>query len=327
MRAVQTESKQVGFVNWFRRHWDVMMPLMGLILLLVVAGIAIPGFLSINHIADLSRKATALIFVSIGQTLVIMLGNGSMDVSVGALITLVNVIAVGLLSGGLGNLVVVSLLCIAIGLLVGMINGLVIRRLRTAPFIVTLGTMSILTGLALLYTKGAPRGSAPSLLRYVATGRIGGLVPISTLIWVGIALVIHYFMAHTVFGRRVRATGDNAVAAYFSGIRVDNIWIVVYSLSGGLAAVAGLILTGYIGSGSLGIGAPYMFDSVIAAVLGGASFAGGKGNVGGAIIGALILTILVSFLTVLNIAEAGRSIMQGLILILILLWSSRPEED
>lgn len=280
-------------------------------LLLVMSAILSPASVQPGHLLDVLRQAGGLGIVATGQTLVILIGG--LDLSVGAQITMVDVVASNILNGSDQMLIPVVLLCLALCAVVGLVNGLIIVGRRVPPFIVTLGMLSVVQGATFVYTGGAPRGATSPTLRFIGSGHVGP-IPTALFFWVVVAGVGLIVLHRTVYGRYLYAIGGNSRAARLSGISVGRIILSVYIVSALLAGVAGLVLAGYIGTGSLTLGDSYTLNSVAAAVVGGTAFEGGRGGLGGTIAGALLLQLLFSLLAVLNMPYSGQLIAQGLII-------------
>ena len=204
-------------------------------------------------------------------------------------------------------------LCLGIGLAAGLANGLLVTRLKVPPLVVTLGMFSILQGTAYVYTNGTPKGEISPALEFVGTGFVGP-IPTAVLFWVGFTILAALILQRTVYGRQLYAVGGNEKASRLSGIHTSRVTILAYVISGFLAAVAGLILSGYIGTGSLTIGDGRNMDSIAAAVVGGTALSGGSGSVMGTAGGALFLALLFSFLRFIGWPYTIQLMMQGVIL-------------
>jgi len=289
-----------------------MPSLMTLILLVAVSGILSPNFLAPTNLLSLVRQSTPLALAATGQTFVIL--TGGLDLSVGATIALSQVLAVGVMQGDTGMTLPGVLICLAAGAAVGLLNGLLVTVLRIAPFIATLATMTAVDGLAWVYTHGSPRGQAPGAIRFLSDGFFGP-IPVASLIFLAGVAVAAVLLRKTIFGRQVYATGGNATSARLMGVPVDRVKVLVFVASGLYAAMAGIMLAGYVGIGSLEIGKPYILDSVAAVLIGGTMFEGGRGGVGGTAAGVLVLSVLTGILIRLQVPLAARSILLSLVLI------------
>lgn len=279
--------------------------------LLAVASIASDNFVSSQHLINVARHAAALCIVTVGQVFVIL--TGGLDLSNGAVITLVSVVASHLLNGSDQYLVPVVLLCLAIGAGVGLFNGLIVAKLGIPPLIGTLGTFGILNGAAYVLTDGAPKGGIPESIRFVGNGTVAGF-PVSTLCAIAFVILGAFILNRSMFGRQLVFLGANKSAARLSGVPVARVIIFAYVFSGLSAACAGILAVGYTGVGSLSLGDGYNLNSITAAVIGGTSLAGGSGSVVGGAAGVFFLALLTSFLRFLGLSYSGQLIVQGAIL-------------
>jgi ribose transport system permease protein len=205
-------------------------------------------------------------------------------------------------------------LVLSMGALVGLLNGLGIALLGISPIIMTLGMNVILSGALLLYTNGAPTAGAPSVIQTLATGRVGP-IPVNTILWLALVAVATVVLTWTAFGRHLYALGTNRTVAQFSGIATSRVTVITYVISGTSAALAGIVLTGYVGQAYLGMGDAYLFSSVAAVAIGGASILGGSGHYLGTVAGALILTVLAGLLPILNLNPAALQIIYGIVIL------------
>jgi len=294
-------------------------PFVAAALLVVLGAVISPGFASPDHLLLILNLAAFLGLVAIGQTLVIL--SGGIDLSVSSVVTITGVVSATIMNGVDNNLAWGLAVSCVIGLAVGLVNGAGVAYLKINPMVMTLGTTTVVQGIALLYTNGAPKGSAAPFLSTVATERLFGVVPIVLVIWAAFAAVVILMLHRTVWGRRVYALGNSAKAAHYSGVDVKGITISLYLASGLCAAVAGVLLTGYTRTSYLNIGDPYQTNSIASVVIGGASILGGSGSYLGTIAGCIIMVLIQSLLPILSIPEAGRRIISGaLILILLLIY-------
>jgi ribose/xylose/arabinose/galactoside ABC-type transport system permease subunit len=284
--------------------------------LLAVYGLLSPGAMKATNLLNLARQASPLGLATLGQAVVILTGNGGVDLSTGSVITLTNVVAAGVIAGSQARVPAAMLGAGTLGVLIGAANGLAISRLGIPPLVMTLGTASIVDGLALIYTGGAPKGNIPETVRAVADGWIGGALPVAVVVWGMLALALGFVLARTVFGRWIYATGANMRAATLAGLPVRAAVTLAYIASSLSAVMAGMMLSAYIGVGFLGIGSDYTLNAIAAAVIGGVSFEGGRGTIAGAVAGTLIMVVLQAMLTVMNVSQAGRLVTQGAIITL-----------
>lgn len=295
-----------------------------LIVLLLILGEALsPGFASGQQIMRLLIVASLLGIIAAGQNLVILGGREGIDLSVGGVVSLAAIVAGNMMDGTNSGIPLAILACIVTGALFGLINGLGVTLLRIPPLVMTLGMLGVLQGLLVVIRSGVPSGqSAPGLSRFVTQPFLFG-VPGILWLWVAIGLVMAFMLGRTVFGHRIYAVGSNEQAAYMAGVPVKTIRVALFMLSGIFAAIAGMCLIGYSGSSFANVGEQYMLPSIIAVVLGGTSLAGGKGGYTGTMAGAVMLTVLQSILTTVNIDESGRQMIFGAVLLLLMLFYGR----
>ena len=295
-----------------------------IVFLLILARIISAAFLDVTHMLNLVRQASGLGIITIGQTLVIL--TGGIDLSIGSVITLVDVLAATILNGKDALLIPVILLCLTIGVIVGLVNGLLITKLKISPLVGTLGMYGIIKGIAYVLTKGAPKGKIPPSLTFVGSGFVGP-IPTQVFFWVGLTIIFLIIVYKTPYGRFIYSVGGNPKAARLSGVNVDWIIISAYIISSGLAATAGLILAGYIGTGSLTLGEGYSLNSVAATVVGGTSFSGGVGSLIGSVGGSLFLSIVISLLRFLGLPYSNQLMVQGAILAVAIFVHSRTQQQ
>lgn len=298
-----------------------------LLVLLLVAELMSPGFLAAKNLETVLRQVAFLGIVSIGQTLVIL--TGGIDLSVQHTLVLSNVVSAQIMAGQPENAVRALLISLAIGAVVGALNGLGVYLLNITPMIMTLAIGSAVYGVAYIYCNGAPKGYASPLLVNLANGHLGDLFPEGSplqmlningtiLIWIILSIVAILLLKLTVFGRSVYAIGVNRQSASYSGVNVPATIIAVYVISGVLAALTGILFVGYTGTSYLSTGASYNMDSIAAVVIGGTSVLGGAGGYVGTIAGVMVMTVISSIMTIVNMAESGKKIVTGLILIVLL---------
>ena len=290
---------------------------------------AAPNFLSTANLILMSKHVALNAFLAMGMTLVII--TGGIDLSVGSIVGLCGMVAGGLLIYGIDlgigytvyfNVIEISLITLAVGAAVGFINGLLITKLNVAPFIATLGTLYVARGLALLSSDGQ---TFPNLVgredlgttgfSFLGAGTILGL-PVSIWILIVVALVAAYIARYTPLGRQIFAVGGNERAARMSGIRVDRVKMFVYMFSGFCAAIVGLIISSELMSSHPATGNSFELNAIAAAVLGGTSMSGGRGTIGGTIIGAFVIGILSDGLVMMGVSSFWQMVIKGLVIII-----------
>jgi len=292
-------------------------------LMVVTASLLSPAFLSSTNLINVVRQMSVVGLISLGVTGCIV--SAGIDLSSGSVVGLSAVVAATLAQDpqfatpfypGLNVPVIVPILAAcAVGALVGLVNGSLVAKTGIPPFIATLGTLTAIRGLALLYTGGRPISDLTDAYNFIGQGDVLGL-PVPIIILVVMAVVTHILYNHTKFGKYIYAIGGNEQAARVSGINSAKYKMLIYVYAGFLAGLAGLVVSSRIGSGQPGLGQGYELDAIAAAVIGGASLsAGGIGTVAGTIVGALIIGVLNNILDLLNVSAYFQQIIKGCIIV------------
>lgn len=289
--------------------------LIGLLLIVVVLAISADNFLTVNNLLNVLRQVSINALIAFGMTFVIL--TGGIDLSVGSILALSSALTAGMMAGGMDTWLAV-LIGLGAGVIMGAVNGLIVAKGRLAPFIVTLATMTIFRGLTLVYTDGKPITGLNK--DFGLLGR-GYFLQIPTpIIWMVVAFVVVYIiLKHTTFGRRVYAVGSNEEATWLSGISTTRVKVLVYSISGLLASISGIVLTSRLNSAQPTAGASYELDAIAAVVLGGTSLSGGKGRIAGTLIGAVIIGVLNNGLNLLNVSSFYQQVVKGLVILIAVL--------
>ena len=293
--------------------------LIGLLVLILVVSILSPSFLTANNILNVLRQTSINGVIAAGMTFVIL--TGGIDLSVGSILGFSGAIAASLVVSG-QNIVLAVIAAIAVGAGIGFINGLVISKGKLQPFIATLASMTILRGATLVFTDGKPitTGTTEGALAF---GKIGGGsilgIPTPALMMIIAFLVCAYILNQTRMGRYTYALGGNEEATKLSGLNTDKIKIFAYTMSGVLAAIAGIIITSRLFSAQPTAGDGYELDAIAAVVLGGTSLSGGKGKITGTIIGVLIIGILSNALNLLDVSSYYQMIAKGIVILIAVL--------
>ncbi|WP_411346478.1 ribose ABC transporter permease RbsC [Paenibacillus sp. WLX1005] len=292
-------------------------PLLGFIILVVIVSILNPAFLEPLNILNLLRQVAINALIAFGMTFVIL--TGGIDLSVGSILALSSAFVANLMLSGMDPILAIIVGCLAGGVM-GMINGLMVTKGKMAPFIATLATMTVFRGLTLVYTNGNPITGLGDSMAFQLFGRgyfLGIPVPAITMI---IAFAILWVILHkTAFGRKTYAIGGNEKAAIVSGIKVTRVKILIYSLTGALAALAGAILTSRLNSAQPTAGTSYELDAIAAVVLGGTSLSGGRGRIVGTLIGALIIATLNNGLNLLGVSSFYQMVVKGIVIVIAVL--------
>jgi ribose transport system permease protein len=287
-----------------------------LLLLVLVAGIQLarPGTVNAIWISNMMLFAAPLGIVAAGQTLVML--TGGIDLSVASVATASAYLMATHSGLGVAPAIFYGL---GVGFVIGLINGIGVALLRVQPLVMTLGTGLMTEGMLVVYSQkkmaDAPR--VPQFIEDLGAGKFLGGIPNDLIVWVPIAIILIFVLRRTGYGRLLYAIGDNTKACTLAGIRVWRILLLNYITCGLFAAVAGLIIVGGTDSAELRLAEVYLLPSVAAVIIGGTSIFGGRGGYSGTIVGALILTVLNSILTLLDVPESIRQILYGAIILLL----------
>ncbi|MCF6125304.1 ABC transporter permease [Mesorhizobium sp. M7A.F.Ca.CA.001.07.2.1] len=299
-----------------------------LIAVLIFFSIAAPNFLSTANLILMSKHVALNAFLAMGMTFVII--TGGIDLSVGSIVGLCGMVAGYLVLNGIDlqigytiyfNVFEIALITLAVGILIGAVNGLLITRLNVAPFIATLGVLYVARGLALLSSDGR---TFPNLVGkpelgttgfgFLGAGRLLGL-PVAIWILIVVALGAAYLAKYTPLGRHIFAVGGNERASRISGVRVNMVKMFVYMFSGFCAAIVGLIISSELMASHPATGESFELNAIAAAVLGGTSMSGGRGTIGGTIVGAFVIGILSDGLVMMGVSSFWQMVIKGLVII------------
>ncbi len=289
-------------------------------ILCIVLSIFSPVFLSTGNILNVLRQISINGIIAVGMTFVII--TGGIDLSVGSVLALSAVTACSFAHPDTYPLIVPITVGLTVGLVCGGINGLIIARGRVAPFIVTLGMMTAARGLTLVYTAGRPVINLSDGYNQIGGGYIMS-IPFPIIILFIVILLGIFVLNFTKFGRHVYAVGGNELAARVSGLNTIMIKVGVYSITGFLAGLAGIVISSRIMAGSPAVGQGYELDAIAAVVIGGTSLSGGVGSIAGTIIGALIIGVMNNGLDLLNVSSYYQQIVKGIIIVSAVLLDKR----
>lgn len=288
-------------------------PLAGLFAIVLVVSIMEPDFLTLNNLFNILRQVSINALIAFGMTFVIL--TGGIDLSVGSILALSSAFVAGLMTDGTSALIAV-LAGLIVGAVMGALNGMVISLGKVAPFIATLATMTIFRGLTLVYTDGKPITGLSQGGWFELFGRgYFWIFPVPVLTMLIAFTVLYFILKKTTFGRYTYAIGGNEEAAKLMGIQVNKVKIMIYSLSGLMAALAGIILTSRLNSAQPTAGTSYELDAIAAVVLGGTSLSGGRGWIVGTLIGALIIGTLNNGLNLLGVSSFFQLVVKGLVIL------------
>jgi len=283
-----------------------------LIAIFVVQSIITPKFLSIESILNVMLHASYIGIIAIGMTLVILVGG--IDLSVGSTLALSGCFFAGFqVFSGL-PIGISFIFAILLAIIAGVIIGVMISYLHMVPFIVTLAGMYVIRGIVLVYTKQVPISGLSPRISFWGVGSIGR-IPISIIIWLLIAILIHFLLKHTIFGETLYAIGQNEQVAKLSGLNVNLSKLIVYTISALLAALVGILLTARLDSAQPTMGQGWEFDAIACTVLGGTSLRGGVANIGKVILGTIVITIIRTGLNMMGMSADFQQVITGLIII------------
>jgi erythritol transport system permease protein len=300
-----------------------------LLVIIIIFAFLSNTFLTWQNILLMTRHVAINAFLAIGMTLVIV--SGGIDLSVGSILGLCGMVVGYLIDAGLplhifGVVIYfhtwfIMLIAIAAGALIGSANGLIITKLNVAPFIATLGMLYVARGLALLSNNGSTfpflsgqKGLGNTGFPFLGEGDILG-VPVPIWLLVVVALIAAFVANRTPFGRHIYAVGGNERAARLSGVRVNAIRFYVYLISGACAALSGLVVTSQLVAAHPASGETYELNAIAAAVLGGTSLMGGRGTIGGTIIGSFVIGILADGLVMVGVSDFWQMVIKGVVII------------
>lgn len=289
--------------------------LIGLVLLCAVLTALSPYFLTVSNLLNIVQQASVNAIIAVGMTFVII--SAGIDLSVGSIVAFSGVVMASALHAGTPALLAIAI-ALAGGAACGLVNGLLISWGSLPPFISTLGMMSVARGAALVYTHGRPISGFSEEFRSIATGEVLW-VPAPVAVMALVYILAHLGLTRTKFGRYVYAIGGNEEAAKLSGVNVRFHKTMIYTLCGAVSGLAAVILTARLNSAQPIAGIMYELDAIAAAVIGGTSLLGGEGNLGGTLIGALIMGVLRNGLNLLGVSSFLQQIVIGSVIIVAVL--------
>jgi ribose transport system permease protein len=297
--------------------------LLALGLMVVALALTTDSFFTVGNGLNVLQQICVNLCLSIGMTMIIV--SGGIDLSVGSMLAFSGAVAAGALTKGFavpGTDLFIEfttsgaiLIAVAVGAGLGWFNGMAITRFKLPPFVATLGMLSVARGLTMLWTGGFPINNLGEEFGYMGTGRLFG-VPMPVWIAGSLVAVFVVVMKRTRFGRQVYAVGGNERAATLSGLNVNRIKLLVYTLGGMLAGVAGLLVTSKLNSAQPNAGMSYELDSIAAVVIGGTSLNGGRGTIIGTVLGCLIIGVLNNGLVLLGVSAVWQQVIKGLVILI-----------
>jgi ribose transport system permease protein len=297
--------------------------IIALLIMCIVLSLLSDRFVSSDNIWNVMRQISVNMIISVGMTLVILIGG--IDLSVGSVLALSGAITAVMLKYGneftgwniyIGFTLMGALLGGTLtGAFLGWFNGLAITRFKVPPFVATLAMLTIARGLTMLLTGGFPITGFSAQMAFIGTGWLFG-IPMPVWISAVVVFIAVVITNRTRLGRYIYAIGGNETAAELSGLKIDKIKLIVYSVAGALAAIGGIIVTSRLDSAQPNAGAGFELDSIAAVVIGGTSLSGGKGTILGTVQGALIIGILNNGLVLLNVSPFWQQVIKGAVILL-----------
>ena len=298
--------------------------IIGTVALLILGQCLSKGFLSMNNISSILMTTSILTLASIGQAAVIISGDSGLDMSVGAIMSMTALFGPMINVGsGVASFILMIPAVMLMGAVVGAINGTGVQMLKVVPLVMTLIMSNVVDGFSIMVTKGQPSVMAGKELQGISKTLVGPLRILPTVVLIVLILLEVLFLRRSRYGRSLFLAGNNRNAANLCGINSKKIIILAYVFGGAMAGFAGLMLVGYAGTAQMNMASSYTMLSVAAVVIGGTKLTGGKGTFIGGALGALVLVLITNILQALNMAAGLRSLIQGIILIVILMMNSR----
>jgi len=271
-----------------------------------------PQFLTVSNWTIIVTQVSINALLAFGVTFVII--TGGIDLSLGSIVAVTGVTSAMLAHPDTYPVLLPIFMGLLAGLLMGAFNGFIITKSKIAPFIVTLGTMTIGRGLVLILSDGRPVSNLSDSFNYLGSGTVLG-IPVLILIFILVFAFCSIILNKTILGRYIYAVGGNEQAARASGINVDRVKLAVYSISGLLAGLAGILLASRINTGQPNAGAGFELDAIAAVVIGGTSTSGGRGSMAGTLIGVLLIGVINNGLDLLNVTSYYQQVVMGIIII------------
>lgn len=319
-----TTNTNKGFIGFLKSN-NIIWLWVATAVLLAISGFISPQYVQPDNLLRLLRQAVPFGFIAIGQTLAMLTGH--VDLSVQSITVFAGMLGSSYMMGSDANLLSAFLIVGAMAGAFGLMNGLGITKLGINPFVMTLGTGIMLDGLTMVFTGGATRGTASPILKFIGTGRLFDFFPVSIIVWIIATILVVVVLKRTIFGRKIYAVGANKKVAELAGIKSDRLIIGVYVISAIMSTIAGFIVCGYIGTGTLDLGDDYKMTSMAAVIMGGTLFRGGVGGYTGTAAAVITITALTGLLTILNISEPIRRMIYGAIILAVLAITSRGKKE
>ncbi|MBO5520452.1 MAG: ABC transporter permease [Eubacterium sp.] len=311
MKTKANEANTAGKASFFKRT-EFTLALI-IVALFLIATFFTKNFFSLYNVTNLLKQGAIVGVLAVAQTAIII--TAGIDISGGAIVGL-TCMSIALAQTRLGwGLFPCLLLALVIGTLCGFVNSIIIFDLQVPPMIATLGTQTVIRGIVKLLCKGLPVTISDNKILGLGTYLIGGFLPVLTVIWIGVAIVIFIWLRYAISGRNMFVIGSGVEVARLSGIKVRSMYYLVYSLGGFLYGIAGMMLAARVGMAQPGTGEGYDMNAIAAAVIGGASLAGGRGAVTGTVLGTLLMVLITNAGTAFKIDPYILEILTGVLII------------
>ncbi|MHB8277262.1 MAG: ABC transporter permease [Candidatus Humimicrobiaceae bacterium] len=320
-----TDTLVISKRKWVTRFIRKNIVFVTLVVVIAFFSFISPSFLTLQNMLNVGRQATYITIIAAGMTLVIISAN--IDLSVGSTLAMASMVTA--LTIQATNQVALGFLAgIATGALIGLINGALITKGRIPSFLVTLGIMGAVRGIANMITSTlAVQIYKPTYWNLFGEGKIGGIFPVSIIWTIAVLIVIHILLRYTTLGRYIYATGGNIQAAKFTGVKTDRVVIWAFVITGILSALAGIILSARMHAARPNIGSGLELDAIAAVILGGTSLYGGKGTIVGTLIGSLVIGTLNNGLILVGFDTYVQTMVRGIVIIAAVVFAGREGEN
>jgi ribose transport system permease protein len=319
-----SDNAQAGFADAIRRRIDppVAIAFACILVMLFLGSLYSSSFLSPEYLLQQLKVASFLGVIATGTMIVILLGQ--IDLSIPWVVAVGGMMSTAATGWGPVGHVIAIPFGIACGVALGLVNGFGVAYLRIPSMIITLAVNAVAQGLMVVHTGGfSPQDSSSPAMRTLATGELVFGLPNALIVWALVGAGAIFLLNRTTFGRAVYGIGNRERAAYLSGIDTQRVVLIAFALAGGLSAFGGVLLAGYASKAAQAMGDAYLLPAIAAVVLGGASILGGRGSYLGTVAGVILITLLQSILSVVQMPEAGRQITYGIVIIVMLLLYGR----
>lgn len=296
-----------------------------IVMLIIMIGLTFltPNFMTFNNVISVLRQISNNVYLALGMTLVIILGG--IDLSVGSIVAMSGTITVGLMVNNNMPIPAAILIGLVLGALVGFVNGGIVAMFNVPAFIVTLATMNIAKGIAYIYTGGQSTRITDDAFAMLGTGYLFGIIPLPVVYMIILVVVFIILLGKTKFGTYVYALGGNRESARLSGVPIKKIEVLVFTISGLLAAFAGIVLASRMYSGQPTAGDGYEMDAIAACVLGGVSMSGGVGRISGTVFGAIVIGVISNGLNLMGVSSFWQLVVKGIIILAAIILDSRKD--